>query len=54
MEVHDPKEPEHLGKLFVGGLSFDSLKEHSEKLGTLAGYIVMSDPQTKCSRVFDL
>lgn len=44
MEVHDPKEPEHLGKLLVGGLSIDSLREHFEKLDTLTGYIVMSDP----------
>ncbi|KAH0510989.1 Heterogeneous nuclear ribonucleoprotein A3 [Microtus ochrogaster] len=36
---HDPKEPEQLRKLFIGGLSFettdDSLREHFEKWGTL-------------------
>ena len=35
MEGHDPKEPEQLRKMFIGGLSFettgDSLREHSEK-----------------------
>ena len=36
-EGHDPKEPEQLRKLFIGGLSFettdDSLREHFEKWG---------------------
>uniref|UniRef100_A0A8C7BEB9 Heterogeneous nuclear ribonucleoprotein A3 n=1 Tax=Neovison vison TaxID=452646 RepID=A0A8C7BEB9_NEOVI len=56
MEGHDPKEPEQLRKLFIGGLSFettdDSLREHFEKWGTLTDCIVMRDPQTKCSRGF--
>uniref|UniRef100_A0A8D2DVS4 RRM domain-containing protein n=1 Tax=Sciurus vulgaris TaxID=55149 RepID=A0A8D2DVS4_SCIVU len=56
MECHDPKEPEQLRKLFVGGLSFettdDSLREHFEKWGTLTDYVVMRDPQTKRSRGF--
>uniref|UniRef100_A0A8C5L0E6 RRM domain-containing protein n=1 Tax=Jaculus jaculus TaxID=51337 RepID=A0A8C5L0E6_JACJA len=45
-EGHDPKEPEQLRKLFIGGLSLettdDSLREHFEKW----------DPQTKHSRGF--
>ncbi|XP_043291526.1 heterogeneous nuclear ribonucleoprotein A3-like [Cervus canadensis] len=53
-EGHDPKEPEQLRKLFIGGLSFettdDSLREHFEKWGTLTDCVVMRDPQTKRSR----
>ncbi|XP_045705505.1 LOW QUALITY PROTEIN: heterogeneous nuclear ribonucleoprotein A3-like [Phyllostomus hastatus] len=53
MEDHDPKEPEQLRKVFIGGLSFettdDSLREHSEKWGTLTDCVVMRDPQTKHS-----
>ncbi|KAB0345183.1 hypothetical protein FD754_022109 [Muntiacus muntjak] len=53
---HDPKEPEQLIKLFIGGLSFettdDSLKQHFEKWDTLTDCVVMRDPQTKCSRGF--
>uniref|UniRef100_H0Y1K1 Heterogeneous nuclear ribonucleoprotein A3 n=1 Tax=Otolemur garnettii TaxID=30611 RepID=H0Y1K1_OTOGA len=53
---HDPKEPEQLRKLFIGGLIFettdDSLREHFEKWGTLADCVVMKDPQTKRSRGF--
>uniref|UniRef100_K7F526 Heteroous nuclear ribonucleoprotein A3 n=1 Tax=Pelodiscus sinensis TaxID=13735 RepID=K7F526_PELSI len=53
---HDPKEPEQLRKLFIGGLSFettdDSLREHFEKWGTLTDCVVMRDPQTKRSRGF--
>ena len=56
MESHDPKEPEQLRKLFIGGLSFettdDSLREHFEKWGTLTDCVVMRDPQTKHSRGF--
>ena len=56
MEGHDPKEPEQLRKLFLGGLSFettdDSLREHFEKWGTLTDCVVMRDPQTKRSRGF--
>nr|KAF6331861.1 hypothetical protein mPipKuh1_008169 [Pipistrellus kuhlii] len=55
-ERHDPKEPEQLRKLFIGGLSFettdDSLREHFEKWGTLADCVVMRDPQTKRSLGF--
>ena len=44
MEGHDPKEPEQLRKLFLGGLSFettdDSLREHFEKWGTLTDCVV--------------
>nr|XP_020757370.1 heterogeneous nuclear ribonucleoprotein A3-like isoform X3 [Odocoileus virginianus texanus] len=54
MEGHDPKEPEQLRKLFIGGLSFettdDSLREHFEKWGTLTDCVVMRDPQTKRPR----
>uniref|UniRef100_A0A8C5ZMU3 Heterogeneous nuclear ribonucleoprotein A3 n=1 Tax=Marmota marmota marmota TaxID=9994 RepID=A0A8C5ZMU3_MARMA len=53
---HDPKEPERLRKLFIGGLSFettdDSLREHFEKWGTLTDCVVMREPQTKRSRDF--
>uniref|UniRef100_A0A5F8ALZ7 Heterogeneous nuclear ribonucleoprotein A3 n=1 Tax=Macaca mulatta TaxID=9544 RepID=A0A5F8ALZ7_MACMU len=56
MEGHDPKEPEQLRKLFIGGLSFettdDSLREHFEKWGTLTDCVVMTDSQTKRSRGF--
>uniref|UniRef100_A0A8C9HJ22 RRM domain-containing protein n=1 Tax=Piliocolobus tephrosceles TaxID=591936 RepID=A0A8C9HJ22_9PRIM len=56
-EGHDPNEPEQLRKLFIGGLSHettdDSLREHFEKWGTWTDYVVMRDPQTKCSRGFD-
>ncbi|XP_008054208.1 heterogeneous nuclear ribonucleoprotein A3-like [Carlito syrichta] len=58
MEDHDPKEPEQLRKLFIGGLSFEttdtSLREHFEKWDTLTDCVVMRDPQTKCSRGFGL
>uniref|UniRef100_A0A8C2V5H0 RRM domain-containing protein n=1 Tax=Chinchilla lanigera TaxID=34839 RepID=A0A8C2V5H0_CHILA len=47
-EGHDPKEPEELRKLFIGGLSFettdDSLREHFEKWGTLTDG-VLRDPK---------
>uniref|UniRef100_A0A8C5QYZ2 RRM domain-containing protein n=1 Tax=Leptobrachium leishanense TaxID=445787 RepID=A0A8C5QYZ2_9ANUR len=53
---HDPKEPEQLRKLFIGGLSFettdDSLREHFEQWGKLTDCVVMRDPQTKRSRGF--
>nr|XP_056717626.1 heterogeneous nuclear ribonucleoprotein A3 isoform X2 [Euleptes europaea] len=56
MEGQDPKEPEQLRKLFIGGLSFettdDSLREHFETWGTLTDCVVMRDPQTKRSRGF--
>ena len=55
-EGHDPKEPEQLRKLFIGGLSFettdDSLREHFEKWGPLTDCVVMRDPQTKRFRGF--
>ncbi|KAM5317524.1 LOW QUALITY PROTEIN: heterogeneous nuclear ribonucleoprotein A3-like [Glossophaga mutica] len=54
MEGPDPKEPELLRKLFIGGLSFettdDRLREHLEKWGTLTDCVVMRDPHTKRSR----
>uniref|UniRef100_A0A2K6D9P5 RRM domain-containing protein n=1 Tax=Macaca nemestrina TaxID=9545 RepID=A0A2K6D9P5_MACNE len=55
-EGHDPKEPERLRELFIGGLNFettdDSLREHFEKWGILTDCVVMRDPQTKHSRGF--
>ncbi|XP_038518305.1 heterogeneous nuclear ribonucleoprotein A1-like isoform X1 [Canis lupus familiaris] len=51
-----PKEPEQLQKLFIRGLSFEitdeSLRTHFEQWGTLTDYVVMRDPNTKCSRGF--
>ena len=56
MEGHDPKEPEQLRKLFIGGLSFettdDSLREHFEKWGTLTDCGNERFPQTKRSGGF--
>uniref|UniRef100_A0A2K5PSF6 RRM domain-containing protein n=1 Tax=Cebus imitator TaxID=2715852 RepID=A0A2K5PSF6_CEBIM len=46
MEGHDTKEPEQLRKLFIGGLSFETTDS------TLTDWVVMRDPQTKCSRGF--
>lgn len=44
LQGHEPKEPEQLRKLFIGGLSFettdDSLREHFEKWGTLTDCVV--------------
>ncbi|XP_072435246.1 heterogeneous nuclear ribonucleoprotein A3 isoform X4 [Chiloscyllium punctatum] len=52
----EPKEPEQLRKLFIGGLSFEtneeSLKEHFEQWGQLTDCVVMREPQTKRSRGF--
>ncbi|XP_052430264.1 heterogeneous nuclear ribonucleoprotein A1b [Carassius gibelio] len=51
-----PREPEQLRKLFIGGLSFettdDSLREHFEQWGALTDCVVMKDPNTKRSRGF--
>ncbi|CAD7682239.1 unnamed protein product [Nyctereutes procyonoides] len=51
-----PKEPEQLGKLFIGGLSFEttdeSLRGHFEQCGMLTDCVVRRDPNTKCSRGF--
>ncbi|XP_067843715.1 heterogeneous nuclear ribonucleoprotein A3 isoform X1 [Heptranchias perlo] len=56
MEGQEPKEPEQLRKLFIGGLSFEtneeSLKEHFEQWGQLTDCVVMREPQTKRSRGF--
>ncbi|XP_018010445.1 heterogeneous nuclear ribonucleoprotein A1, A2/B1 homolog isoform X4 [Hyalella azteca] len=50
------QEPEHLCKLFIGGLDYrttdDSLKAHFEQYGEIVDVIVMKDPQTKRSRGF--
>lgn len=54
---HDPKEPEQLRKLFIGGLSFettdDSLREHFEKWGTLTDCVV-SDHNSIQSRQWNM
>lgn len=50
------KEPEHLRKLFIGGLDYrtdnDKLKGHFEAWGEIVDVVVMKDPQTKKSRGF--
>ncbi|XP_054280440.1 heterogeneous nuclear ribonucleoprotein A1, A2/B1 homolog [Macrosteles quadrilineatus] len=50
------KEPEHVRKLFIGGLDYrttdDSLKAHFEKWGEIVDVVVMKDPKTKRSRGF--
>uniref|UniRef100_G1TJ66 RRM domain-containing protein n=1 Tax=Oryctolagus cuniculus TaxID=9986 RepID=G1TJ66_RABIT len=55
-EGHDPKEPEQLRELFIGGMSFETtdanLREHFEKWGILTDCVVMRDLQTKRSRDF--
>ncbi|KAI9584290.1 heterogeneous nuclear ribonucleoprotein A1-like isoform X1 [Glossina fuscipes] len=49
-------EPEHLRKLFIGGLDYrttdDGLKSHFEKWGKIVDVVVMKDPRTKRSRGF--
>ncbi|XP_034176478.1 heterogeneous nuclear ribonucleoprotein at 87F isoform X4 [Osmia lignaria lignaria] len=57
MEHDDGKnEPEHVRKLFIGGLDYrttdDSLKKHFEKWGEIVDVVVMKDPKTKRSRGF--
>jgi len=50
------QEPEHLCKLFIGGLDYrttdESLKSHFEQYGEIVDVIVMKDPQSKRSRGF--
>ncbi|KYN09555.1 Heterogeneous nuclear ribonucleoprotein A1, A2/B1 like protein [Trachymyrmex cornetzi] len=55
--VSDGKnEPEHVRKLFIGGLDYrttdDSLKKHFEQWGEIVDVVVMKDPKTKRSRGF--
>lgn len=49
-------EPEHVRKLFIGGLDYrttdDSLKKHFEQWGDIVDVVVMKDPKTKRSRGF--
>lgn len=49
-------EPEHLRKLFIGGLDYkttdETLKSHFEKWGEVVDVVVMKDPKTKRSRGF--
>ncbi|CAK1579272.1 unnamed protein product [Parnassius mnemosyne] len=49
-------EPEHLRKLFIGGLDYhtndNALKEFYEQWGEIVDVVVMKDPQTKRSRGF--
>ncbi|TSL61208.1 Heterogeneous nuclear ribonucleoprotein A1 [Bagarius yarrelli] len=51
-----PREPEQLRKLFIGGLSFEttdeSLRSYFEQWGTLTDCVVMRDPSSKRSRGF--
>lgn len=53
---NDKREPEHLRKLFIGGLDYrttdDSLKEFFGKWGDIVDVVVMKDPMTKRSRGF--
>ncbi|ETN57998.1 heterogeneous nuclear ribonucleoprotein [Anopheles darlingi] len=50
------REPEHLRKLFIGGLDYrttdDTLKAYFEKWGKVVDVVVMKDPKTKRSRGF--
>ncbi|CAH2040398.1 unnamed protein product, partial [Iphiclides podalirius] len=50
------EEPEHLRKLFIGGLDYrtsdSSLKAFYEQWGEIVDVVVMKDPQTKRSRGF--
>ncbi|XP_031619602.1 heterogeneous nuclear ribonucleoprotein A1-like isoform X5 [Contarinia nasturtii] len=50
------REPEHIRKLFIGGLDYrttdESLKAHFEKFGNVVDVVVMKDPKTKRSRGF--
>ncbi|XP_055851677.1 heterogeneous nuclear ribonucleoprotein A1-like isoform X2 [Episyrphus balteatus] len=52
----DIHEPEHMRKLFIGGLDYrttdDSLKSHFEQWGKIVDVVVMKDPKTKRSRGF--
>ncbi|XP_053605584.1 heterogeneous nuclear ribonucleoprotein A1, A2/B1 homolog [Plodia interpunctella] len=52
----DYEEPEHMRKLFIGGLDYrtndTSLKEFYEQWGEIVDVVVMKDPQTKRSRGF--
>ncbi|XP_072903243.1 heterogeneous nuclear ribonucleoprotein A3 isoform X2 [Hemitrygon akajei] len=56
MEGPEPKEPEQIRKLFIGGLSFetneDSLRKHFEQWGQLTDCVVMREVATKRSRGF--
>ncbi|KAK7873247.1 hypothetical protein R5R35_011324 [Gryllus longicercus] len=57
MEHEDGKnEPEHVRKLFIGGLDYrttdESLKKHFEQWGEIVDVVVMKDPKTKRSRGF--
>ena len=55
-KAESPKEPEQLRKLFIRGLSFEtideSLRSHFEQWGMLPDCVVIREPNTKCSRGF--
>lgn len=55
-EDDDIREPEHLRKLFIGGLDYrttdETLKAYFEKWGKVVDVVVMKDPKTKRSRGF--
>ncbi|XP_062535251.1 heterogeneous nuclear ribonucleoprotein 87F-like [Armigeres subalbatus] len=50
------REPEHMRKLFIGGLDYrttdETLKAYFEKWGKVVDVVVMKDPKTKRSRGF--
>lgn len=54
--LQEIREPEHLRKLFIGGLDYrttdDTLKAYFEKWGKVVDVVVMKDPKTKRSRGF--
>jgi hypothetical protein len=49
-------EPEHIRKLFIGGLDYrttdESLKKHFEQWGEIVDVVVMKDPKTKRCVIF--
>ena len=55
-ESESPKEPEHLRKLFIRGLSFETtdegLRSRFEQWGMLTDCVVMRDPNAKRPRGF--
>ncbi|XP_058839062.1 heterogeneous nuclear ribonucleoprotein 87F-like [Topomyia yanbarensis] len=55
-EDEEIREPEHMRKLFIGGLDYrttdETLKAYFEKWGKVVDVVVMKDPKTKRSRGF--
>lgn len=56
MQLQIIREPEHLRKLFIGGLDYrttdDSLKAHFEQWGTVVDVVVMKDRKSNQSKGF--